>query len=68
MWQGVAGTCWLLVSPNTEIEGGAFYLDCEPTEKHLKPEFTHTEESVVDDMIFNLDKAISEDATPEPSS
>ena len=56
------------MSPNTEIEGGAFYLDCEATEKHLKPEFTNTEESVVDDMIANLERRTSDEATPEPSS
>lgn len=33
--QGAKGICWLLAAAGSEIDSGAFYLDCASQDKHL---------------------------------
>jgi dehydrogenase/reductase SDR family protein 12 len=63
VWQGAEGIAWLMATPRTNLESGAFYLDRTQQQKHISGLFmtegTRTKNSPaeVDDMMENLKKA-----------
>lgn len=59
-WEGAEGIAWLCAAPSSDIESGAFYLDRQPSDKHVSVIFgsdtTNTDEEV-QSMMDSLKKA-----------
>lgn len=55
MWQGSEGICWLAVVGASDLEGGGFYLDRKPQDRHLSSRTRNTTEEI-QQMITALEK------------
>ncbi len=72
-WSGSEGICWLLGCPVEEIESGAFYLDREPSPKHVaglfctEGSYTKNTDDEAQMFIANLDRFTREDDLFRPS-
>lgn len=61
-WEGAEGVLWLLTVPAEHIEGGGFYLDRTPCQKHLaglffsEGSYTRNTPEEVEDMISCLQR------------
>ena len=59
-WEGAEGICWLVSSKADNITSGEFYLDREPTTKHLAGPFftegsyTKNTKEEVDNFLKNM--------------
>lgn len=58
-WQGAEGVCWLVGVDRNKIQGGAFYLDRKPQQKHLAGPFfsegSHTK-NTPEEVEFMMNK------------